>query len=101
MADVLAVVLAAPVDARDRLVRDVTRSGEREQVVAMARALGKPAQEYLRQTLESTPATNGIRVLGLLSRIDPASVEELLPGKIQAGESGAHGESAGAQKTFS
>ncbi|HVA16115.1 MAG TPA: hypothetical protein VMV59_00225, partial [Candidatus Dormibacteraeota bacterium] len=70
----------------------VTRSGEREQVVAMARALGKPAQEYLRQTLESASAANGIRVLGLLSRIDPASAEELLPGKIQPGESGVHDE---------
>ncbi|MHB8527200.1 MAG: HEAT repeat domain-containing protein [Candidatus Acidiferrales bacterium] len=74
-----------------RLMR-VTRSGEREQVVAMARALGKSAQEYLRQTLAGNPASNGVRVVGLLSRIDPASVEELLPGKIQAGETGAHDE---------
>ena len=70
----------------------VTRSGEREQVVAMARALGKPAQDYLRQTLAGNPAPNGVRVVGLLSRIDPASVEELLPGKIQAGDAGAHDE---------
>lgn len=74
-----------------RLMR-VTRSGEREQVVAMARALGKPAQDYLRQTLASSPVSNGVRVVGLLSRIDPASVEELLPGKIQAGEASAHDE---------
>ncbi|MHB8539660.1 MAG: PilZ domain-containing protein [Candidatus Acidiferrales bacterium] len=74
-----------------RLMR-VTRSGEREQIVEMARALGKPAQEYLRQTLAGNPVSNGIRVVGLLSRIDPASVEELLPGKIQAGETSAHDE---------
>ncbi|MGH9709285.1 MAG: HEAT repeat domain-containing protein, partial [Candidatus Acidiferrales bacterium] len=74
-----------------RLMR-VTRSGERDQIVNMARALGKPVQEYLRQTFESTPEANGIHILGLMSRIDPASVEELLPGKIQAGQSGAHDE---------
>ena len=74
-----------------RLMR-VTRSGEREQVVAMARALGKSAQEYLRQTLAGNSVSNGVRVVGLLSRIDPASVEELLPGKIQAGETSAHDE---------
>ena len=82
---------AAAEQLASRLMR-VTRNTERDQVVAMARALGKPAQEYLRRTLESASAANGIRVLGLLSRIDPASAEELLPGKIQPGESGVHDE---------
>lgn len=70
----------------------VTRSGEREQVVAMASALGKPVQEYLCHTLENAPLANGIRVLGLLSRLNPACVEALLPEKIQAGQIGNHDE---------
>ncbi|HKV28713.1 MAG TPA: PilZ domain-containing protein [Candidatus Acidoferrales bacterium] len=82
---------AAAEQLATRLIR-VTRSGEREQVVAMARALGKPAQEYLCQTLENAPPANGVRVLGLLSRIDPACTQQLLPGKIQAGQSATHDE---------
>ncbi|HEV2615824.1 MAG TPA: PilZ domain-containing protein [Candidatus Acidoferrales bacterium] len=82
---------AAAEQLANRLMR-VTRSGEREQVVAMARALGKPAQQHLCQTLESAEPTNGIRVLGLLSRIDPACAQRLLPAKIKAGESSAHDE---------
>lgn len=82
---------AAADQLASRLMR-VTRSGEREQVVAMARALGKPAQEYLCHTLENAPPANGIRVLGLLSRLNPACVEALLPGKIQAGQIATHDE---------
>jgi len=82
---------AAAEQLASRLMR-VTRSGEREQVVAMARALGKPAQDHLCQTLENAPPANGIRVLGLLSRIDPACAQELLPGKIQVGQSATHDE---------
>lgn len=82
---------AAADQLASRLMR-VTRSGEREQVVAMARSLGKPAQEYLCHTLENAPPANGIRVLGLLSRLNPACVEALLPGKIQAGQIANHDE---------
>ena len=82
---------AAAEQLASRLMR-VTRSGEREQVVAMARALGKPAQEYLCHTLENAPPANGICVLGLLSRLNPACVEALLPGKIQAGQIANHDE---------
>ena len=82
---------AAAEQLASRLMR-VTRSGEREQVVAMARALGKPAREYLCQRLENAPPESGIRVLGLLSRIDPACAQEFLPGKIQAGQVANHDE---------
>ena len=93
--ELIEVLRHVPHAAADQLasrLMGVTRSGEREQVVAMARALGKPAQEYLCHTLESAPPANGIRVLGLLSRLNPACVEALLPGKIQAGEIADHDE---------
>jgi hypothetical protein len=93
--ELVEVLRHAPHAAADQLasrLMRVTRSGEREQVVAMARALGKPAQDYLCQSLENASPANGIRVLGLLSRLNPACVEALLPGKIQAGEIATHDE---------
>jgi len=93
--ELVEVLRYAPHAAADQLasrLMRVTRSGEREQVVAMARALGKPAQDYLCQSLENASPANGIRVLGLLSRLNPACVEALLPGKIQAGEIATHDE---------
>lgn len=90
--DVLRHVPHAAADQLASRLMRVTRSGEREQVVAMARALGKPAQEYLCHTLEIAPPANGIRVLGLLSRLNPACVEALLPGKILVGEIATHDE---------
>ncbi|HLW42916.1 MAG TPA: hypothetical protein VKS00_00435, partial [Candidatus Acidoferrales bacterium] len=94
-AELIEVLRHVPHAAADQLagrLMRVTRSGEREQVVAMARALGKPAQEYLCHALENASPANGIRVLGLLSRLNPACVEALLPGKIQAGEIATHDE---------
>lgn len=93
--ELIEVLRHVPHAAADQLasrLMGVTRSGEREQVIAMARALGKPAQEYLCHTLENAPPANGIRVLGLLSRLNPACVEALLPGKIQAGQIANHDE---------
>ena len=93
--ELIEVLRHVPHAAADQLANrlmSVTRSGEREQVVAMARALGKLAQEYLCQTLENAPPANGIRVLGLLSRLNPACVEALLPEKIQAAQSATHDE---------
>lgn len=68
-----------------RLMR-VSRASERELVVALARAIGEPLQARLRQTLELAPIGKAVRVVGLLSRIEPVVVEELLPQRIRAGE---------------
>ena len=74
-----------------RLMR-VTRGSERESVVAMARAIGEPIKAHLRQTLELGPIGSAVRVVGLLSRIEPVAVEELLPQRIRSGERAAHDE---------
>jgi PilZ domain-containing protein len=66
-----------------RLMR-VTRSSERERLVEMGRALGPRGSMHLQRSLEKSPAPDGIRVAGLLSRIDPEAAEKLLPEKIRA-----------------
>ncbi len=93
--ELLEVLRRVPEAAADqmssRLMR-VARGVEREQLVRMARALGEPAKEHLRRTLEYSPITNAVRVVGLLSRIEPSSVEQLLPERIRSGERSAHDE---------
>lgn len=74
-----------------RLMR-VTRASERENVVLMARAIGEPLQTHLRQTLELAPAGKAVSVAGLLSRIEPLVVEELLPRRIRLGGRAVHDE---------
>lgn len=74
-----------------RLMR-VTRASERETVVAMARSIGEPMQARLRQTLELAPIASAVRVTGLLSRLEPLVVEELLPRRIRSAERATHDE---------
>src|SRR5579864_1638761 len=74
-----------------RLMR-VTRSGERERLVEMGCALGQRASVHLQNTLEKSPAATGIRVAGLLSRIDPGAAEKLLPETIRTSGRDVHDE---------
>lgn len=74
-----------------RLMR-VTRSAERERLVEMGCALGPRGSMHLQRSLEKSPAPDGIRVAGLLSRMDPAAAEKLLPEKIRAGGREIHDE---------
>lgn len=82
---------AAAIQLAGRLMR-VVRASEREAVIAMARAIGEPVQARLRQTLELAPIGSAVRVVGLLSRIEPIVVEELLPRRIRSGDRTAHDE---------
>lgn len=82
---------AAATQLAGRLMR-VARASEREAVVALARATGEPLQARLRQTLEIAPIANAVRVVGLLSSIEPLVVDELLPRRIRAGGLSAHDE---------
>lgn len=75
----------------ERLMR-VTRASERESVVTMACSVGEPIRAHLRQTLELAPIGNAVRTVGLLSRIEPIVVEELLPQRIRSGQRPTHDE---------
>lgn len=82
---------AAATQLSDRLMR-VTRASERESLVSMACAVGEPLRAQLRQRLELAPIGNAVRTVGLLSRVEPIVVEELLPQRIRAGQRAAHDE---------
>ena len=93
--ELLEVLRRTPEAAADhlssRLMR-VARGAEREQLVSMANGLGERAKDHLRRTLEFSPAANAVRVVGLLSRMEPSTIDELLPEKIRSGERSAHDE---------
>lgn len=82
---------AAAEHLSERLMR-VTRASERESLVAMACAIGEPIRVQLRQKLELAPIGKAVCVVGLLSRLEPIVVEELLPQRIRAGHRAAHDE---------
>lgn len=82
---------AATNQLSDRLMR-ATRASERESLVTMACAVGEPLRAQLRQRLELAPIGNAVRVVGLLSRVEPIVVEELLPRRIRAGQRATHDE---------
>jgi hypothetical protein len=93
--ELLEVLRRSPEAAAGQLagrLMHVTRASERETIVEMARAIGEPVKAHLRQTLELAPVRNAVRVVGLLSRVEPIVVEELLPQRIRAGERTAHDE---------
>jgi hypothetical protein len=75
----------------ERLMR-VMRASERESLVAMACAVGEPIRAQLRQRLELAPISNAVRAVGLLSRVEPIVVEELLPQRIRSGQRATHDE---------
>jgi hypothetical protein len=82
---------AAAEHLANRLMR-VARASEREKIVDLARAIGEPLHARLRQTLELAPAPKAVRVAGLLSRLEPAVVAQLLPRRIAAGRRETHDE---------
>ena len=60
-----------------RLARSARRS-ERENIVELAKAVGGPCVIHLRQLLKTEPPPKAVAVVGLLSRLDPTALEDLL-----------------------
>ena len=56
----------------------------------MARGLGVDAAHRLIETLQTAPSTDAVEVIGLLSQLDPDSVEKLLPGRLEQWPRAAH-----------
>jgi hypothetical protein len=82
------VLMRLPQGAGDHLAVRLARSGrrsERENVVQLAKAVGSACARYLKEVLKSEPAAKAASVVGLLSRLDAASVEELLPQRLKHG----------------
>src|ERR1700733_11802160 len=72
-----------------RLAR-TSRRTERESVVNLAKAVGAPCVRYLRESLKNDAPAKAATVIGLLSRLDPAAVDELLPRRLRDGGRGFH-----------
>jgi hypothetical protein len=72
-----------------RLAR-TSRRTERESLVHLAKAVGAPCVRYLKESLKNDAPAKAATVIGLLSRLDPAAVDELLPRRLRDGGRGFH-----------
>ena len=82
----LGVVARVPEDASVILALKLARSArcvERERVVDLARSLGAPCAQHLKETLRNGGAEKAAMAIGLLSRLDPYAVNELLPRRLR------------------
>jgi hypothetical protein len=80
------VLMRVPQSAGEQLAIRLARSGrrtERENVVQLAKACGGGCARHLKEILKSAPPAKAAVAVGLLSRLDPDSVEELLPERFR------------------
>ncbi len=81
----LEIVRRQPQQTAEQLAGKVIRCGrkrERERLVEIAKDIGGEAGGFLRKTLESRPAADAVTAIGLLCRLDPAALEEILPRRL-------------------
>lgn len=78
----IGVLMRVPQAASEQLAVRLARSGrrsEREDIVEMATAVGSPCSRHLKELLKTEQPVKAATVVGLLSRLDPDAVEEILP----------------------
>ena len=82
----LGVIARMPDDASAILAGKLARAGrcvERERVVDLARSLGAPSAQHLKELVRSANVDKSAGAIGLLSRLDPYAVNELLPRRLR------------------
>ena len=82
------VLMRIPQGAGEHLAVRMARSGrrsERENVVQLARAVGSACARYLKEVMKSEAPAKAATIVGLLSRLDPEGVDELLPQRLRHG----------------
>ncbi|MFZ0785170.1 MAG: PilZ domain-containing protein [Candidatus Acidiferrales bacterium] len=82
----VAVLSRIPDGAGEHLAVRLARSGrrtERENIVQLAKAVGGACARHLREIFKSDAPAKAAVVAGLLSRLDPVSMEELLPMRLR------------------
>ena len=87
------VLMRVPQGAAEHLAMRLARTSrrtERESLVSLAKAVGAPCVRYLKESLKSDAPAKAATVIGLLSRLDPAAVDELLPRRLRDGGRGFH-----------
>jgi hypothetical protein len=72
-----------------RLARAARRT-EREAVIELAKSIGAPCARHLRDTLKNESLPKAAAAVGLLSRLDPFAVDELLPARLKEGHRSFH-----------
>jgi hypothetical protein len=89
----VAVLTRVPEGAGEHLAVRLARAGrrsERENIVQLAKAVGGACARHLKEALKSEPSAKAATVVGLLSRLDPMAVEDLLPLRLRHGGRGFH-----------
>jgi hypothetical protein len=87
------VLMRVPESAAEHLATRLSRAGrrtEREQVVNLAKAVGNACARHLAEVLKSEQPAKAAIAAGLLSRLDPASVSNLLEERLRHGGRGFH-----------
>lgn len=82
----IGVLMRVPQVAAEHLATRVGRSGrrsERESLIELAKALGGPCTRHLKEILKTQAPAKAAPVIGLLSRLDPIAVTDLLPEKLR------------------
>jgi hypothetical protein len=85
-AGLLGVIARVPEEASVILAVRLARSArcqERERVVDLARSLGASCAQHLKELLRNSGAEKAAMAIGLLSRLDPYAVNELLPRRLR------------------
>lgn len=87
------VLIRIPESSAEHLATRLSRAGkrtEREQVVNLAKAVGNACARHLAEVLKSEQPGKAAAAVGLLSRLDPTSVSDLLEERLRHGGRGFH-----------
>lgn len=82
-----------PTAASEEVARRFTRAGFREDcelLISMMEALGPEALDHLRKVLREGQPAEAIDTIGVLTRMDLDTVEQILPGRIKEWKRTAH-----------
>lgn len=90
LVEVLKRMPHATVDQVASRVQRCARRDEWARLLEMVEAVGPAAALHLRRILETRPAAEAAPKVGLLSRLGPRDLEELLPGRLRGWDSSAH-----------
>jgi len=87
------VLMRVPQAAAEQLAVRLARSGrrtERESIVELAQEVGPGCVRHLKESLRTDPPARAASVVGLLSRLDPLALEDILPVRMQGAQRSFH-----------
>jgi hypothetical protein len=80
------VLMRVPQSASEYLAVRLARSArrtEREAIVSLAKAVGSPCVRHLKEILKNEVPAKAATVVGLLGRMDPLALEDMLPARLK------------------